>query len=84
MHTPTDEEVESANLFHSYRVGWTDGAGMKSMRPTYLSHEVVAIKTEYERGYGDGWVARQGAMQEAASRLNYTPNVLRIAQGVSS
>lgn len=55
--------------------GWRDGAGGHAIRK---DHEDIQ---EYERGYQTGYGARHLAAANAAKRLKYKPEILRLAKG---
>jgi hypothetical protein len=81
MSYDPNEDPNKANLFHSYRKGWTAGARIGPLDPKFTEHDNADIKAEYERGYKDGRIANRDALQAASDRTGYKPSVLRLAGG---
>lgn len=77
-------KTRASNLAKSYRSGWTDGAARKSMQDLFTKHNNHEIKTEYERGYTDGYNARRDALNAANARLGYEPSIIRLTKGQST
>lgn len=70
----TKAEIERAECFASYRIGWRDGAMSRAKATTYAGHR---LETAYECGYVAGALAYREAMRVASARFEYTPSVLR-------
>jgi hypothetical protein len=68
-------ERDAANRWHAYMHGWRDGAATRAMR--IERHPDAGIIEEYNRGYTDGYVARQDAAKAASARIGHEPAILR-------
>lgn len=74
----TESEIEGANLFHSYRDGWKDGARRRPyLDEKFKNHPNRMMWAVYERGYLDGERANMNAMREAMKHYGYAPDILR-------
>lgn len=74
-------EILAANRFHSWRLGWRDGAMRRAMNPRAADHSDLVIAAAYREGYCDGTVAANAANAEACERYGHSPTILRAAGG---
>jgi hypothetical protein len=66
--------------WQAYVRGWTDGVTVRAMDSKFLEHPTrLDLRAEYLRGYQEGHVARKTHLEQAATRLNYVPSILREA-----
>jgi hypothetical protein len=77
MKTRTQEEIQAANLYHSYTRGWRDGAGWKAMRREFEVHPDETLIAAYREGYEAGSKASGAAHEEAGKKYSYQPDILR-------
>ena len=74
-------EIDAANRFHSWRLGWRDGAMRRAMNPAAANHSDLVLAAAYREGYSEGTVAANTANAAACERYGYAPSVLRVAGG---
>lgn len=72
-------EIAAANAFHSWRMGWRDGAMRRAKNPAATGHADPALATAYRDGYAEGTAAAGAANAAACARYGYTPTMLRVA-----
>ena len=75
MSVPTPTEVEAANRYKTYRIGFTHGAGGKPVDDKCMMHPTLG--NDYAEGYGHGRLCRTNILAEARERFGYEPNILR-------
>jgi hypothetical protein len=75
----TQKDIDAANQWHSYRMGWIKGANVSAMEPKFTEHDNPLIVEAYNLGYGDGRKARNEALVAAESRYGYKQEILRLA-----
>lgn len=66
----TQKQIDAKNNYYSYRRGWCDGAGARSMCKDDCTEH-------YERGYTDGYKARHEAMHAANERYGADLSIIR-------
>jgi hypothetical protein len=76
-----DAEIHAANRFHSWRLGWRDGAMRRAMNPAAAGHPVASLATAYADGYAEGTIAARAANTAACERYGHSPTILRVAGG---
>ena len=74
----TQEQIDAANQYKTYRKGWVEGASTKATDPVATGHENVLIRDAYNLGYKHGQVARDAAAEFASERYGYEPQILRL------
>ena len=74
-------EIAAANLFHSWRLGWRDGAMRRAVNPAATGHSDAAMAQAYRDGYSEGTRAASAANAAACERYGYAPTILRAAGG---
>jgi hypothetical protein len=74
MSIPGPKEIKSANLYHTYMLGWKSGAASKSFITASRDPE---LQEAYTAGYSDGQIARHEAIVSAQSRYEFKPSILR-------
>lgn len=75
----TPEQIDAANKWQSYRMGWLAGAAIKAIDPRFSSHPNQELNAAYQLGYRDGGVARREALARATELYGYEPTILRLA-----
>lgn len=76
-----ESEILAANRFHTWRLGWRDGAMRRAMNPSAANHSDPVLAAAYREGYSEGTVAANTANAAACERYGYAPSVLRVAGG---
>lgn len=74
---PTPSETIAANLYHSFRNGWQDGAAGKSPDPRYVQHADAKLWEAYERGWKAARTLRSKALERAQAKYGFTPSIMR-------
>lgn len=73
--------IHAANRFHTWRLGWCDGAMRRAMSPAATGHSDPSLATAYSDGYAEGTVAARAANTAACERYGHNPTILRVAGG---
>lgn len=73
------ESIAAANRFHTWRMGWRDGAMRRAQNPAATGHSDAAMAAAYEDGYGEGYRASKAADAAACERYGHRPTMLRTA-----
>ncbi len=76
-------EIDAANRFHSWRLGWRDGAMRRAMNPAATGHSDAAMAQAYRDGYGEGTHAARDANTAACERYGHRPTILRAESAAS-
>jgi len=74
-------EIDAANRFHSWRLGWRDGAMRRAQNPAAAGHSDAAMAQAYSDGYAEGTIAARAANAAACERYGHSPTILRVAGG---
>lgn len=74
-------EIDAANRFHTWRLGWRDGAMRRAQNPRTTGHPDEAMAQAYRDGYAEGTRTARAAGAAACERYGYTPTILRAAGG---
>lgn len=72
----TIAEEERARRHRSYMEGWRDGAGLRAMSQERMG---TLHECDYTDGYTRGCQARNGAMDDATIRYDYSPDQVYLA-----
>jgi hypothetical protein len=67
----------AANLYHSYRRGWLDGAASRRKDPKFLHHPMPSLFLAYDKGYDDAGIAKDKALRGAMAAYGHEPSILR-------
>lgn len=76
-------QIEAANLYHSYMRGWRDGATASAKRPEFETHADAEIREAYADGLNFGYASREVAVSRARIAYGHVPSILR-AQDVET
>ena len=74
-------EIAAANRFHSWQLGWRDGAMRRAQNPAAAGHSDAAMAQAYRDGFAEGFKTAGAANAAACERYGYAPTILR-AEGV--
>ena len=77
----TQQEIDAANQFHSFIMGWKDGASSRAMDPKFTGHDNKLIVAAYDAGYGRARKDINAVAEEAAKTYGYTISYLRLMDG---
>lgn len=70
---PFRSELEAANLYQVYRMGWKHGATGRSKDPDAAGHSNHCMVAAYELGYMAGGLAFTQATHFAMDHFGYDP-----------
>lgn len=76
-------EIDAANRFHSWRLGWRDGAMRRAQNPAAEGHSDGALAAAYCDGYTEGYAAARAANAAACERYGHRPTILRAESAAS-
>lgn len=76
-------EIDAANRFHAWRMGWRDGAMRRAQNPAATGHSDAAMAQAYRDGYGEGTRAARDANTAACERYGHRPTILRAESAAS-
>lgn len=67
----------AANLYHSYRRGWLDGAASRRKDPRFMHHPMPSLFLAYDKGHDDAIIAKDKALRNAMATYGHEPSILR-------